>query len=108
MKIENAQIKLRSNRLTPFIQVDGRWYCIETEPPMLDLDVAFFQPVTADLNEDWDAGVLGTIERPADEATGRAAMRLQNFTEDAEVVALARRFYELASEELAEEGPLPL
>ncbi len=106
MQIEAAEIKLRDGRHTPFVRVAGRWYCIETEPPMLALGAAFFQPVAADLQEDWHAAELARVHRPADEATGRAALHLENFTDDAQVVKLARRFYELASESLAKEGPL--
>ena len=106
MKIQQAKIINRDGRLAPFVFIESRWYCIETEPQMLALDVAMIQPVGDDFQEDWDAPSLSRVSIPADDAAGRAALSLENFTSDPEIVKLARRFYELASSGTAQEGPL--
>ena len=83
--------------MVPLAMIDGRWHIIETKPSLIQVGVAVAIPVDETGCEDWDTQPrLRAVVAP-DPANGRpASLALEDATDDPTVVALARRFVELA------------
>lgn len=109
LTITEAIIRLHAGRLSPYAQIDGRWHLIETKPSLVALGVATAIPVTTVWDEDWATEPRFSTIVPADPANGRPApLDMEDATDDPQVVALARRFNQLAAAAAAAPGPLTL
>lgn len=109
----DAEIVTHDGRMLPVLfhqgSLTGRIYGIETKPSLLDIGIAAMQPLNGDFTVDDAASVEFHASLPADPEAGRLTPgNLDHFTDHRNVVALARRFYVLATLDEAAEGPLTI
>jgi hypothetical protein len=102
--VESAEIRLINGRTLPVARICGKWYVIQS---VLSLGVAVAVPIDESGREDWQSEPRLSVVIPADPASGRPNdMKMEDATDNPEVVLLARRFEELVATGDARPGPL--
>jgi hypothetical protein len=107
LPVESAEIRLINGRTLPVAQIGGKWYVIATKPSVLSLGVAVAVPIDESGREDWHTEPRLSVAIPADPASGRPnEIKMEDATDNPDVVLLAQRFEELVATGEARPGPL--
>ena len=105
LTINAAKLAEKEGRLVPFVEIDGRWYSMETKESLLEARIVTLSPVTADLEPD-PAPPLNGRGKPAPRpAVGQnQSLEIIHATMHPGVVALARKAAALVKSGAAKAG----
>jgi len=107
ISINAAKLAEREGRLVPFIEIDGRWYSMETQESLLDARIVTLTPVTADLEPDHGAQLNGRGKQAPKPTVGaNQSLEIIHATMHPGVVALARKAAALVKSGTATAGSL--